>query len=63
MEFYISMDCEHCDEEIFYGVCVTTIEHNGRPVIPFDIAAQTTFTCNGCGKDSYTGDFEVFDDV
>lgn len=26
------------------------------------MAAQTAFTCNACGKTSYTGDFEVFDD-
>jgi hypothetical protein len=65
VEFYISMDCEHCDEEIFYGVCITTIEHNGRPVIPFDMAAQTRFVCNGpdgCGETTYTGDFDVFTD-
>lgn len=58
--FYISIDCEHCDEEILYGLCVTTIEHNGRPVISFDVAAQTAFTCEECGKTTYTGDFDVF---
>lgn len=57
---YLLMECENCDEEIYYGVCVTTLEHNGLPAIPFDTAAQTNFECPKCGADNYTGDFEVF---
>lgn len=58
--FYLSIDCDKCDEEILYGPCLTTLEHRGKPVIPFDIAAQSNFDCPRCGADNYTGDFEVF---
>lgn len=64
MEFYLSMDCD-CGEEMYYGVCLTLLEHNGLPVVSFDMAAQMSFTCDGpdgCGKTTYTGDFETFDD-
>lgn len=57
--FYLSVDCRQCDEEIIYGLCATTIEHNGMPVIPFDIAAQSDFRCDHCGAFNYTGDFEI----
>lgn len=58
--FYLSMDCQNgdCEEEILEGLCVTTIEHNGLPVIPYDIAAQTNFNCRKCGASNYTGDFD-----
>jgi len=59
MGFYLSADCPDCGEEMFYGLCITTLEHDGRPVIQYDIAAQTTFTCEECGTNSYTGDFDL----
>ena len=58
--FYLVMACRDCDEDIYYGLCFSTLEHNGHPVIPFDMAAQTSFNCNNCGADNYTGDFDVF---
>lgn len=58
--YYLLMECRNCDEDIYYGLCVTTLEHQGRPVIPFDIAAQSSFSCGRCGAENYTGDFDVF---
>lgn len=60
------MDCQNCDEEIHVGPVLTTLEHDGLPVIPFDLAAQETFTCDNCNAANYTGDFDVmveFDDA
>lgn len=61
--FYLSMDCQNCDEEILHGLCVTTMEHRDRlgnpsPVIPYDMASQTRFDCPRCGARNYTGDFD-----
>ena len=58
-KFYFSMDCGNCDEEILNGINGTTIEHNGLPVISFDMAAQSRFDCEHCGAENYTGDFDV----
>lgn len=60
-QFYMSMDCGECGEEMLIGPCLTTIERNGMPVIPFDMAAQETFTCD-CGTTWITGDFDVIDE-
>lgn len=60
--FYLSFDCPQCDDEILYGPCLTTEEHQGAPVIPFDIAAQTTVRCPKCRTESYTGDVELYID-
>lgn len=57
--FYLSMDCRNCGEEILYGVCATTIENSGLPVIPFDMASQTQFDCGNCDAENFTGDFYV----
>lgn len=54
--FYLSMDCENCEEEMLMGPCGTTEERNGHPVIPFDFASQERFDCNNCGARHYTGD-------
>lgn len=57
--FYLSITCQSCDEGILYGPCITTIEHEGLAVIPYDMAAQSSFTCSNCGASNYTGDFEI----
>lgn len=57
MLFYISMTCDNCGEDMFIGPIGTTLEHNDKPVVPFDIAAQETFTCE-CGAQFVTGDFD-----
>jgi hypothetical protein len=54
------MECYNCDEEIYYGVCVSFLTHNGLPVIGFDTAAQTRFDCPHCDASNYTGELEVF---
>lgn len=59
-EFYLSMYCRSCDEEITDGPCMTFTEHKGLPVIPFDLAAQESFTCDNCGARNFTGEFEVY---
>lgn len=60
--FYLVMPCQSCDEDIHYGLCHSTLEHNGYPVIPFDMAAQMTFRCDNCQTTNVTGDFEVIID-
>lgn len=58
--FYLSAECGECGGDAFTdGVTITTEEHNGRPVVPYDIAAQTTFHCadRTCGATTHTGDF------
>jgi hypothetical protein len=56
--FYLSMECENCEEEMFYGVCVTTEEHQGLPSIPYDMASQSKFVCKSCDAQHFTGDFD-----
>jgi hypothetical protein len=58
--FYLSLDCAECDEEIVWGPVATSLTHNGLPVVPYDMAAQTGFTCDECGKRTFTGDLELF---
>lgn len=58
--FYLSMDCENCEEEILMGPCATTEERNGYPIIPFDFASQEKFVCPRCDARHYTGDFIDF---
>jgi hypothetical protein len=62
--FYLSVDCPECDEEVMWGPVATTIEYEGLPVLPFDMAGQTSFTCPDpdCGTTFYTGDFDLFTD-
>jgi hypothetical protein len=55
--FYMSILCDECNEDILMGPCLTTIERDGLPIIPFDFAAQETFTCD-CGAQYATGDFD-----
>lgn len=57
--FLFSLDCRECDEEFTWGPVVTTIEEDGLPVIPFNMAAQTAFTCTHCKARNFTGDFEL----
>lgn len=57
--FYLVAQCPKCDEEIVYGQCVTFMEHQGLPLIPYDLAAQTVFECDHCGARAYSGDFEL----
>ena len=60
--FYISFDCAKygCSGEILYGPCLTLNMHNGVPVIPYDIASQTSVTCPDCGTVNYTVDAELY---
>jgi hypothetical protein len=58
--YYLTLECENCDEEIVYGPCVTFIEHRGAAVIPVDSGAQARFDCEACGESTYTGDIEYF---
>jgi phenylacetate-coenzyme A ligase PaaK-like adenylate-forming protein len=64
MRFYITAECPECDEEIAYGPVLTTLEHNGLPAVPYDLAACTSFSCSNpdCGAESYTGDFDLLTD-
>lgn len=57
--FYLQIDCPKCGEDIFYGLCMTTLIHRGRPAIPIDIGATDTYDCTNCGTTVYTGDLEI----
>ena len=57
--YYLAIDCPSCGEEITYGLCVTTEEHNGYPLIPWDTATQQLFSCDACGKRCGTGECEL----
>lgn len=56
--FYLLVECDTCEEDIHYGVCVTTMTHRGLPVIPYDMASQTSFVCPNCDATAWTGDFQ-----
>lgn len=56
--YYLLIECRHCDEEIYYGLCATTLEHLGRPVVPFDTASQTTFDCPSCNARNHVNDID-----
>jgi predicted RNA-binding Zn-ribbon protein involved in translation (DUF1610 family) len=60
--YYLSADCPNCGDEIFYGVCATTLEYNDLPVIPVTSAEQKAFRCDNCETNIYTGEFELFDE-
>lgn len=58
--FYPSAECGECGGDAYAdGLAITTDEYKGHPVIPYDIAEQTTFVCadDECGATTVTGDF------
>lgn len=55
---YLSMECETCGEELFYGLVATTETRAGHPVYPFDVTSQIRIDCDNCGGITYTGDFD-----
>ncbi len=56
--FYLSMECDRCEAEMFLGPVATTILHNGLPVMPYDFASQESFHCDSCGTEHILGDFD-----
>jgi RNase P subunit RPR2 len=61
MDFYLSFMCENCDEEIFYGVNRTYLEHQGLPVVSATIVEQISVDCDNCGHTTVTGELDVAD--
>lgn len=57
--YYLVLECRRCDAEMYYGVCVTLLGHNGLPVVPAGNAEQTRFDCTRCGARNYVGDLDV----
>lgn len=55
--FYLSMECKTCETDMYYGLVITTEEHQGMPVVPFDMAAQARFECGNCGGATEVGDY------
>jgi hypothetical protein len=55
--FYLAIECDNCGEDIFYGVCGTTLVHNGLPVVPITMAEQVQFDCD-CGARIDTGELD-----
>lgn len=62
VDYYLEWDCPSCDETNYYGICRTSLEHNGLPTIPFDVGACESYVCGKCGEGSYTGDLELMTD-
>lgn len=63
--FFFMLECDKCEEEIYFGPCLTTLTHRDRlgnelPVVPADMVSQTTFTCPRCGADNSTGDLDIY---
>lgn len=62
VEFVV--DCPKCGEQASAGVTLFTDWVPAAPLI-VDLemaAAQMTFTCDGCGNECYTGDYDVYAD-
>lgn len=57
MDFYQSVMCPNCDEEAYYGVCRTYLEHKGLPVV--SPVEQESFECQNCEKTIYIGELDV----
>ncbi len=57
--FYLVATCGHCDEDIFYGLCVSALTHRGRPAVSVGMVEQIVMHCEACGAANYTGDVEV----
>lgn len=58
IRFYLSMECDKCEDDMFLGPVATTITHNGLPVMPYDFASQESFCCDNCGTEHILGDFD-----
>lgn len=59
VEFVV--DCPKCGEQASAGVTLFTDWVPGESlVIDLEMAAaQTTFTCDGCGNECYSGDYDL----
>lgn len=55
----ITMECDNCENEM---EMVVTDLSNDIPRISWDFASQTTFQCDKCGNQQFTGDFEYESD-
>lgn len=60
LSFYFLIDCPKCDEDIYYGPCITLLEHNQRMVIPVDMVEQSRVDCEACGTTVFLGDLDYF---
>ena len=58
-KFFLLLDCENCDAEIFYGPCLTLIRHDGAPVVSVSMVEQMSVTCGECGATHYTGELDI----
>lgn len=62
--YYATIDCETCDEEMEYGLCVeTNTVRKGMisfPSISVHSLEQTRFDCENCGGVTYLGDIETY---
>lgn len=59
LAYYVMAECPECDSDVFYGICVSMLTHRGFPVVTYDVAVQTSFTCDECGCEFGTEDFEL----
>lgn len=57
--FSVVIECGNCGSDVLGGLYATLLESiDGRPVIPYDIASESQFSCTNCNAAIYTGDFE-----
>jgi DNA-directed RNA polymerase subunit RPC12/RpoP len=58
LAYYVLVDCPECDAEIYYGPCLTLLEHNGRPVLSGSELEQTRVDCPDCDARIYYGELD-----
>lgn len=56
------MTCPSCDEEVYAGVNITFLEHQGLPVVPVSMFEQEKFMCE-CGARIYTGELDFINEA
>jgi hypothetical protein len=60
VRFYVSLDCEGCQNQVYYGPVLTLDEHRELPVVDAHVATATNFTCDHCGVQNWTGELDVY---
>lgn len=61
MDFYLSVMCQNCDEEIL-SLCRTYMDEKGIPVISVDMGTQQSYYCEACEHTTYAGDLDLADE-
>lgn len=62
MDYYVMIQCENCDEEIYQGINRTYLEHEGLPVVSAAEGEQQSFYCDNCEHTTVCGELDRFDE-